>query len=72
MLHPMNNDTLLMMMTDIEDSPTDNPDLWMSERNEEDTNFVRTSTDSIPTKRNPPPGSEQEIVQQRNFFFNIW
>jgi hypothetical protein len=26
---------------DIEDSPTDTPDLWISERNEEDTMFVR-------------------------------
>ena len=38
---------------DDEDSPTDTPDLWMSERNEEDTKFVRVSTDTIPTKKHP-------------------
>ena len=38
---------------DEEDSPTDTPDLWMPERNEEDTKFVRSSTDSIPTKKHP-------------------
>ena len=38
---------------DDEDSPTDTPDLWMPERNEEDTKFVRSSTDAIPTKTYP-------------------
>ena len=30
---------------DDEDSAADTPDLWMPDRNEEDTKFVRTSTD---------------------------
>ena len=38
---------------DNEDSPTDDSDVWMSERNEEDTKFVRSSTDTIPTKKHP-------------------
>ena len=38
---------------DDEDSPTDTPDLWISERNEEDTKFVRASMDAIPTKKHP-------------------
>ena len=50
---------------DMEDSPTDTPDLWMSQRNEEDTKFVRTSTDAIPTKRRPETASELSIVQER-------
>jgi hypothetical protein len=33
---------------DMEDSPTDSPDLWMPERNEEDTMFERTLRDVIP------------------------
>jgi hypothetical protein len=36
----------------------------MSERNEEDTKFVRVSTDVIPTKRHPESESELSFVQQ--------
>ena len=49
---------------DDEDSPTDTPNLWMPDRNEEDTKFVRASTDAIPTKKYPQPVSELSIVQQ--------
>ena len=37
---------------------------WMPERNEEDTKFVRASTDDIPTKKHPQSVSELSIVQQ--------
>jgi hypothetical protein len=30
---------------DMQDSPTDSPELWMSERNEDDTKFVRVLED---------------------------
>ena len=36
-----------------DESPTDAPDVWLPERNEEDTMFERVSKDDIPTKRNP-------------------
>jgi hypothetical protein len=35
----------------MEDSPTDTPDLWMSERNEEDITFERVSVEDIRTKK---------------------
>ncbi len=35
---------------DMEDSPTDIPEIWMSDRNDEDTKFVRAKRDAIPTK----------------------
>jgi hypothetical protein len=38
---------------DMEDSPTDSPDLWMSERNEADTMFERALRDAIPSKKHP-------------------
>ena len=41
----------------------------MPERNEEDNKFVRTSADTIPTKKHPQPASEQSIVQQRKKIF---
>ena len=47
---------------DDEDSVADTPDLWMPDRNEEDTKFVRPSTDAIPTKNHPQPASELSIV----------
>ena len=47
---------------DMEDSPTDSPDLWMPERNEEDTMFERVLRNTIPTKRNPKTVSELSIV----------
>ncbi len=54
---------------DDEDSATDTPDLWMPERNEEDTKFVRPSTDAIPTKKHPQTVSELSFVQQwKNLF----
>jgi hypothetical protein len=51
-LHPMNKDTLLMMMTlrthpRTHDTP---PDLWIPERNEEDAMFESVSVDGIRTK----------------------
>jgi hypothetical protein len=50
---------------DMEDSPTDSPDLWMPERNDDDTIFERALTDAIPTKKHPQAVSELSIVQQR-------
>ena len=38
---------------DMEDSPTDTPELWMPDRNDEDTKFVRENRDPIPTKKYP-------------------
>jgi hypothetical protein len=38
---------------DMEDSPTDTPELWMPERNEEATKFERATADVIPTKKHP-------------------
>jgi hypothetical protein len=46
---------------DMEDSPTDTPELWIPERYEEDTKFERASADVIPTKRHP-----QSLSQFRN------
>jgi hypothetical protein len=54
---------------DMEDSPTDSPDLWMPERNEEDTMFERALNDSIPTKKHPQTVSELSIGQQRKNLF---
>ena len=54
---------------DDEDSAADTPDLWMPDRNEEDTKFVRPSTDAIPTKKHPQSVSELSIVQQRKKLF---
>ena len=54
---------------DMEDSPTDSPDLWMPERNEEDTMFERSLDDSIPTKKHPQTVSELSIGQQRKNLF---
>ena len=50
---------------DMEDSPTDSPDLWMPERNEADTMFERELRDVIPSKKHPETVSELSIVQQR-------
>ena len=36
---------------DMGDSPPDTPELWMPDRNDEDTNFVRGKRDAIPTKK---------------------
>ena len=36
---------------DMEDSPTDTTDLWIPDRNDEDTKFVRVKRDAIPTKK---------------------
>jgi hypothetical protein len=49
----------------MEDSPTGTQDLWMSERNEEDTKFVRVTGDTIPTKGHPQVVSELSIVEER-------
>jgi hypothetical protein len=54
---------------DMEDSPTDSPDLWMLERNEEDTMFEGALRHAIPTKKHPETVSELSIVEQRKKFF---
>ena len=51
---------------DMEASPTDSADLWLPERNEEDTMFERVLTDAIPTKKRP---QSLAIVQQRKNLF---
>ena len=43
--------------------------VWIPERNEEDTKFVRVSDETIPTKKHPETVSEQSIVQQRKNIF---
>ncbi len=43
---------------DMEDSPTDTPGLWMPERNEDDTKFVRVFGDAIPNKKHAQAPSE--------------
>ena len=48
---------------EFEDSPTDTPDLRMSERNEDDTMFQRVLVDPIPTKKHPQSVSGQLINQ---------
>ncbi len=47
---------------DMEASPTDSADLWLPERNEEDTMFERSLRDAIPTKKSPQTVSELAIV----------
>jgi hypothetical protein len=47
---------------EMQDSRTDSPELWMPERNEEDTKFVRVLTDAPPTKKHPQVVSELSIV----------
>ena len=37
----------------MEDSATDIPELWIPDRNDEDTKFVRGQGDAIPTKKCP-------------------
>jgi hypothetical protein len=54
---------------DMEDSPTDSPDLWLPERNETDTMFERVLRDAIPCKKHPQAVSELSIVQQRKNLF---
>jgi hypothetical protein len=39
---------------DMEDSPTDILDLWMPDRNNGDTKFVRDKRDAIPTTKKYP------------------
>jgi hypothetical protein len=36
---------------DMEDSPTDTPEFWMSDRNDGDTQFVRSKGEANPTKK---------------------
>ena len=38
---------------DMEDSPTNTPEFWMPDRDEQDKKFVRATGDAIPTKKNP-------------------
>ena len=54
---------------DMQDSPTDIPELWMPDRNNEDTKFVRGKGDAIPTKKCPQTASEVSIVQDRKQLF---
>jgi hypothetical protein len=43
----------------MEDSPTDTPGLWIPERNEYDSKFVRVFGDTIPTKKHVETASEE-------------
>ena len=54
---------------DMEDSPTDTAEIWMTDRNDEDTKFVRAKGDDIPTKKYPQAASEVSMVQERKKFF---
>jgi hypothetical protein len=54
---------------DMEDSPADTPEFWMSDRDEEDKKFVRGKGDAIPTKKRPQTESQLPIVQERKQFF---
>jgi hypothetical protein len=54
---------------DMEDSATDIPELWIPDRNDEDTKFVRGQGHPIPTKKYPQTTSEVSIVQDRKKFF---
>jgi hypothetical protein len=49
---------------DMEDSPTDTTELWMTDRNDEDTKFVRAKTDDIPTKKYPESSSEVSLFRR--------
>jgi hypothetical protein len=53
----------------MEDSPTDTAELWIPDRNDEDTKFVRAKGDAIPTKKYPQAASEVSMVQERKKFF---
>ena len=59
--------SLMIMMTR---TPRRIPHIYGCQRNEEDTKFVRTLVDAIPTKKHPQPVSEQSlIVQHRKKIF---
>ena len=53
----------------MEDSPTDTPELWMPDGDEEDKKFVRAKGDAIPTKKLPKTVSQLSIVQERKRLF---
>jgi hypothetical protein len=60
---------------DMEDSPTDTPELWMAERNEDDTKFVRVFGDTIPTKNRAQAESELSncrLFKRGKSFSKIW
>jgi hypothetical protein len=67
--HPVKSDTLLMVMTCRTHRRIESPELWMPERNEYDTKFVRVLADAPPTKKHPQSVSELSIVQQRKKLF---
>jgi hypothetical protein len=50
----------------MEDSPTDTPDLWIPQRNEEDTMFA--SADVIPTKKHPQPVGTVDCTTEEKYF----
>jgi hypothetical protein len=54
---------------DMEDSATDIPELWIPDRNDEDTKFVRGQGHAIPTKKCPEAASEVSIVPDRKKLF---
>ena len=54
---------------DMEDWPTDTPELWMPDRNDGDTQFVRAKGEVIPTKKHPQVESQLSIVQDRKQIF---
>jgi hypothetical protein len=54
---------------DMEDSPTDTPELWMPDRDEQDQKFVRSRGETIPTKKHPQTVSQLSIVQERKKIF---
>jgi hypothetical protein len=54
---------------DMEDSPTDTPEFWMSDRDEEDKKFVRGKGDAIPTKKRPQTESQLSICSREETVF---
>ncbi len=58
-----------IVVEDMKDSPTDIPEVWIPDRTNEDTKFVRGKGDAIPTKKYPQTVSEVSIVQDRKQIF---
>ena len=56
---------------DIQDSPTDSPEFWMSERNEEDTKFVRELADAHPRRNDHSQCRNFRLCHRGNFFSKI-
>ena len=56
----------------MEDSPTDTPEIWMSERNEEDTKFEREVTDPIPRRNTRSQFRNSRLFNRGKRLSKIW